>query len=214
MWLNNFLSNRLSHVKFSQLGQDILALSMFGKNGYFVEFGAADGFHLSNTFLLENKYEWKGIICEPNRNFHSSVIKRKCNVDLRCVYTSTGDQVMFSSVNESNELSTISLYEESDSWAETRSSNSERYLVETVSLDDLLISHNAPRRINYISIDTEGSEFDILNSFSFDYEIGLFTIEHNFNSRQHDIDVLMSSKGYTRILHEYSMWDGWYVLNG
>ena len=41
----------------------------FKKNGYFVEFGAADGKYLSNTYLMEKKFGWKGILCEPAKNF-------------------------------------------------------------------------------------------------------------------------------------------------
>lgn len=40
-----------------------------------------------------------------------------------------------------------------------------RYAVETISLRDLLRTHDAPVRIDYLSIDTEGSEFAILDSF-------------------------------------------------
>jgi len=61
----------------SQVFQDLFAIyfSKFKKNGYFIEIGAGNGIDLSNTFLLEKKYKWKGIICEPNRK-NQPFIKR------------------------------------------------------------------------------------------------------------------------------------------
>ena len=52
---------------FSQLQQDIEVLKYYDykHNGYFVEIGASDGIELSNTYLLETEYNWKGICVEP-----------------------------------------------------------------------------------------------------------------------------------------------------
>jgi hypothetical protein len=51
----------------SQLGQDLAVLKAFKDktNGFFIEIGASDGMELSNTYLLETKYNWKGICVEP-----------------------------------------------------------------------------------------------------------------------------------------------------
>jgi hypothetical protein len=60
-----------------QIFQDLWVLwETRGKtNGFFVEFGAADGVNLSNTFLLEDKYNWKGILAEPMPGWHSQLIE-------------------------------------------------------------------------------------------------------------------------------------------
>jgi len=34
------------------------------KNGYFLEIGSNDPVHINNTYLLEKKYDWKGIMVE------------------------------------------------------------------------------------------------------------------------------------------------------
>jgi D-alanyl-D-alanine dipeptidase len=62
-----------------------------------------------------------------------------------------------------------------------------------------------------MSIDTEGSEFDILSSYSFSRDIKLLTIEHNYTDQRYLIYSLMISKGYVRILEELSHWDDWYI---
>lgn len=193
----------------SQLGQDALALTLFGENGYFVEFGAADGFHLSNTYMLENNYNWTGIIAEPNIVYQESLKKRSCHIDSRVVYKESNKKINFFSVTDFPELSTLEEYADSDHWSTHRSKNSSLE-VETVSLDDLLDHYSAPETIEYISVDTEGSEFDILSSFSFNRKIKLFTIEHNYTKNREKIHDLMTSHGYVRILEQFSQWDDWY----
>ena len=65
---------------------------------------------------------------------------------------------------------------------------------------------------SYISIDTEGSEFEILNAFDFSkYFPALFTVEHNFTKLEKKIDKLMISNGYTRIFRDLTSVDAWYL---
>ena len=84
----------------------------------------------------------------------------------------------------------------------------------TVSLSDLLVRHNAPRDIDFLSVDTEGSEFDILASFDFNsYRISVITCEHNFSPQREKIHKLLLSNGFSRVYQGFSRWDDWFVNN-
>ena len=62
-----------------------------------------------------------------------------------------------------------------------RIKNNKIYNLETISINDLFEKYKVPKSINYLSIDTEGSEFEILNSLDFNsYHISIITVEHNF----------------------------------
>ncbi len=91
------------------------------------------------------------------------------------------------------------------------SKSSIEYEVDTVSLNDLLERYDAPREIDYLSIDTEGTEFEIIRNFDFKkYKVAIITIEHNQNRKE--IYSLLSSHGYQRALESVSIVDDWYVL--
>ena len=197
----------------SQLGQDVLAFSQVGKDkkGFFVEFGATDGKTLSNSYLLEKSFGWSGILCEPGKAWHSDLKKnRNTVIDTRCVFSSTGKLVEFTETYV-GELSTISSFMKSDANRFLRK-NSGTYQVETVSLYDLLLTHNAPKYIEFLSVDTEGSEFEILKDFPFDeYKFGLICVEHNYTSNREKLHDLLTGKGYERIYTSYSAFDDWYL---
>lgn len=198
----------------SQLQQDLLVCFIYpDKNSerFFVEFGATDGISLSNTFLLETSLNWTGILCEPAQVWHSKLkSNRQCIVDFSCVHPQSNLEVLFSQT-DNPELSTISGYSDNDLHSTNRKKKTE-YLVTTVSLDDLLKRHKAPREITYLSVDTEGSEFEILESFPFEnWKISIISVEHNYTSSREKIDTLLKSKGFQNILPETSLFDGWYL---
>lgn len=181
------------------------------RNGFFVEFGATNGRTNSNTCLLEQAFGWTGILAEPNPVWHEHLRdNRTCRIEHRCVAARSGETIDFL-VTDNPELSTIATYAANDHFAPVRSV-APRIVVETLSLNDLLAEHEAPRRIDYMSVDTEGSEFEILRAFDFSrYDVRLFSIEHNNTSQEDRLDALMIANGYTRKFPEFSQWDAWYV---
>lgn len=197
----------------AQLFQDLLVLFLLGekRDGFFVEFGAMDGINLSNTFLLENKYGWRGIVAEPARCWHQELTRnRKCLIDHRCVWSKSGEKLQFNETAQA-EFSTIDALSESDCHA-SRRQDGKRYTVETIGLRDLLRVHDAPRDIDYLSIDTEGSEFSILDNFLPSYHaVRVITVEHNYTDQRSRIHDLLTSFGYKRLLEDLSMWDAWYI---
>ena len=198
----------------SQLGQDVFALSLLGpsRSGFFVEFGATNGIDLSNTYLLESQFGWKGILCEPGAVWHKQLRKnRTATIDSRCVFSESGRSLSFLET-DIPELSTINGFGVSDEHSKTRLAN-RSYEVETVSLLDLLKQHNAPTHIDFLSIDTEGSELEILSTFDFSkYTFGGICIEHNFTPNRQKIQDLLVSKGYLQVYPELSQYDDWFVL--
>lgn len=197
----------------SQLRQDLFALSHlnFKENGYFIEFGATNGIELSNTYLMETVFGWNGILAEPATVWHTDLkANRKCNIDTNCVWTNSNSTIKFNQVAFA-ELSTISNYSDSDAHKQARKEG-RTYNVNTISLNDLLAKYNAPKNIDYLSIDTEGSEYEILNNFDFSqHTFEVITCEHNYTPMREDLHHLLTSKGYRRIFEDLSLFDDWYV---
>ena len=197
----------------SQLFQDLLVLFLLEekRNGYFVEFGATNGIKLSNTFLLENKFDWHGIVAEPAHCWHSELShNRTCLIDHRCVWSASGETLQFNETTAA-EFSTVDALSGADLHAELRRAGT-RYAVETISLRDLLRAYDSPINIDYLSIDTEGSEFPILESFfPSQYDIRVITVEHNYTENRYQIHDLLVSHGYKQVFKELSFFDGWYT---
>lgn len=214
-----FLSKffEVSRYSRSQLGQDLFVLNEveFKNTGFFIEFGATDGITFSNTYSLE-KLGWDGILVEPAKVWHSTLEKnRAVCVEKKCVWKNSDDKLMFREVSgekENGELSTIAAYSRNDKHKSVRDSVGTNYLVETISLHDLLKKYNAPREIDYLSIDTEGSEYEILKAFDFrEYNIKVITCEHNHSPMRGKIYSLLTAQGYSRKLEHFSGFDDWYV---
>jgi len=199
----------------AQLFQDLFVLfKLNGKrNGFFVEFGATNGKEISNTFVLEKMYDWEGIVCEPNPFWHPELKQnRSCIIDTRCVWKSSGESLEFLVAEHSPELATIESFRNNDHHGQARAEKSASIRVETISLNDLLQTHAAPKIFDYLSIDTEGSEFDILGAFDFAAHTPLIiSVEHNHvRSYRELLKTLLEKRGYTREFRLFSRFDDWY----
>lgn len=205
---------RRSHA---QILQDLWVLYMLGspRGGYFVEFGACDGRSLSNTRLLEEDYGWTGILAEPNPVWHDALqANRRAVIDRRCVAAHSDETVDFLSTDAMPELSRMADIIPDD--VHERNGNRDRqtlYRVQTVSLNDLLDQHGAPDVVDYLSVDTEGSEYEILRHADLTRRrFRLISVEHAGEAAKRDqILALLEGAGYRRWMPELSRWDDWYV---
>ena len=219
--LINLTKDKNNLIK-SQLYQDIFAVLMVGKNydKTFLEFGATDGLELSNTYLLENNCGWTGVLCEPSPQWHDILKKNRPNTKIvtECIWNKSNQKLRFF-VSDVGVLSTLEEFKESDKLSipgntKLRIEKGNLITVNTISLNELIEKEFNGKSPSYISIDTEGSEYEILKAFDFKkYDPVCFTIEHNFTNLQKDIDEIMKSNNYLRIFKEITAFDAWYVRN-
>jgi FkbM family methyltransferase len=195
--------------------QDLWALceSDFKRDGFFVEIGAANGFGGSTTYLLEKHFGWQGILAEANPvHFERLAELRSSSICRKAVHKRSGETLEFWHVPDHPGLASLAEYALNDMHAATRQRAHVPIMVETISLNDLLSSFGAPRVIDYINIDTEGSEYDILCAFDFDYyDVHLFSVEHNYSASEQRVTNLLSERGYRRVFPKLSRIDGWFV---
>ena len=213
--LQNKIAELILSSKSSELHQDVMVLLLtnFQHGLYFVEFGAADGFNLSNTFLLEEKFNWQGILAEPAKIWGEDLKRNRpnSNISLDCVWSDSNSELIFNETPDAPFFSTLFEYRNSDLHHNLRK-QSKRYKVKTISINDLLTRFDAPNHINYLSIDTEGSEYKILSSLDWNkYSFDIITCEHNYSSQREDILKLLTNKGYKRIFEFLSLYEDWYI---
>lgn len=199
----NGLAAVLSEAK-AKDGQDLLAAHLVDGPGFFVDVGAFDGVHKSNTWMLEKALGWTGILVEPHPTYFGRLQgARSAKFDNRVVSSSTGRKVQLVLDGESTRLASGAAVAQGS------------IIVETVSLDQLLTEHDAPKHIDYLSVDVEGHELQVLSGFPFmERSIGLVTAEHNFNTDSRAaVRELLESHGYVRVLSHLSRNEDWFVCS-
>jgi FkbM family methyltransferase len=199
--INKLMAEHLAGVQFyGQELQDMYAYLYFKgkKDGFFIDIGAYDGFTISNTYSLE-KIGWEGICIEPVPNIFERLIKnRKCEcinaalsdndiVDSKFIQTKGGRSGF--TRNMSNEMQTAA--EKEGIIAEIN--------VKSVTFDTIMDNHHI-KYIDFMSVDVEGSEIEILKTINFDkYKFGLITIENNYGKDQ--LKSFMRLRGYKILLN-------------
>ena len=173
------------------------------KDGYFVEFGACDGVLFSNTNLLEKDFGWTGILAEPNKSYKNELRKnRKARIHYGAVWSKSGESIEFAEITAGGLSGIYSTFRGNEGALNKRESlGIKRYKVTTISLNDLLNNHNAPIDFDLLSIDTEGSEFEILNSLDLNkYRPKVISVESDGSQNGAiQFENLLSEYGYKSV---------------
>ena len=190
----------------SYQGQDLFVVEALDglRGGFFIDSGASDGVSGSNTLLLESSFGWQGICVEPNdRSFAQLTRARHCVCVNCCLYDQPGEVSFFEAAGVLGGI--VDEYDPgllrfARSLVDSQLGEGASPVTKPArTIRSILREYDAPRIIDYWSLDTEGSEFAILNSFPFDeYVVRVLTVEHNLTPVRETIRRFLQANGYHR----------------
>jgi FkbM family methyltransferase len=179
------------------------------QNGKCIEVGATDGIHFSNTYHFELN-GWECLCIEPVPETFKKLKSNRKN----CLNLAVSSQ---NNENKNFELFTIHNVEQphsamsglevdemlvNDLKKHYPTMERSTIQIETRRLDWCIQNYFNYKDIDFISIDTEGSELDVLKSFNInDYNIKLFIIENNYNSSE--IEEYLNNHGWKKDQRSY-----------
>jgi FkbM family methyltransferase len=192
-------------MTYSQFGQDDFVVEFFDseKEGYFVDVGAStDG---NDTLLLE-EMGWEGICIEPTGSYKSLTEKRKCICLNICVGDHRGKVQFMENTGYTRELSGVVDYYcdahkgRISSENESRGGSSKIVEKEMKTLTDVFREQESPEYIDFLKIDVEGGEEQVLRGIDFNkYSFGIISIEGNYQEEVDACSDLLKSNGYVFI---------------
>jgi FkbM family methyltransferase len=199
-----------------QLLQDLWVVSEHGtSSGFFLDIGAGHPVNISNTYNLQAYFGWSGVIVEPNPEF-SHLHKRlrtSTSVEIFSLGLTPESSESMNYIDD-GEFSGNPKYYPGDihSKNEKLRKSKKTITVPSKGIKDFISERNI-QKIDYLSIDIEGGELDLIKAFPFnECKVHLVTIEHNFREQdQREIDHVLISNSFRRMLRDQTEWDGFYV---
>lgn len=191
----------------------------------FVELGASDGYTLSNTYGLEKCYGWHGVCIEPTITAFDALLRSgrdKCVKMQEAVASSTRPATLvggsanisdfwgsaggvggtlWAGLKEHFDTKSTVLPGVKDASAGVIKSSANAIQVTTKTLFDVLNSVSGlPAHVDYLSLDVEGAELEIVEAFDFSSRsFGVITVEHSWlEGYREDIKAVLESNGYVR----------------
>jgi FkbM family methyltransferase len=173
---------------FGRRGEDALLDAFFGfkGDGYFVDLGASDGIYLSRSYVFE-KRGWNGLCIEPSPQYYPLCATNRPRSQCRNVAcVGSGNAPADFRDQRSRALSGVQLVLGTE-LAEIE--------VERATLNDLLVAHQG--EIDFISIDVEGHEMEVLAGFDLDrYQPRILLIEAHTGQACEALDTYLAPRGY------------------
>ena len=191
----------------SQCNQDkFLETNIFKgyKNGFYVDVGAHDGIIINNTLYFEKNNNWTGINIEPIKKvFDNLVINRLTSININCAVCNSDGETdfvcnrgyteMLSGIKDTFDNRHIRRLEHENKY---HGSTTDIIKVKTKKLETIFDENNVTH-VNYLSIDVEGAEFEVIKSINFDKVfIDVIGFENNYDDTSVPIVEYLQNKGF------------------
>ena len=214
-----------------QLLQDKLIDKLYREKegGFYLDIGAHNGKDLSNTLFLEVERKWMGILVEPMKEAFDQLVKNRNNDTnhfFNCALADYNGEADFTQVKDCGDIDMLSgltdnldyrhhnrIIKEVTESKQVLHPYEDGYIVKSkVSVRTLtsICDEVGLYNFDFCSLDTEGSEFQILKGIDYDkIHISIFIVENNGYGSHHDIDPFLDQKGY--IKYGNIAWDDVYI---
>ena len=188
-------------LPYPQPWEYVLSLTGDKRNGVFIDVGAYDGDRVSNTIYFEDILGWSGVCIEPNPNAFESLTKNRNCICINAGVTDVEDTLPFCKVSGHAEMLSGFMNYVSKEHIDRINLEISRHGgeitiidVKTIRLRDVIRDNNL-YHIDYLSIDTEGNELNVLKSIDFNScRIQFISAENN--DRTPDVKHFLKEKGY------------------
>jgi len=184
----------------AQAGQDKYVEQFLNhENGVYVEFGARDGVEHSNTYYFEKTYNWTGILVEPDdRELKKITINRpNAHIYTGVAVCPVGTKEVTFAISSNRGWSGIQNSYDDNRWYNT--------VISQKTLPCVDLNEICPEHVDYMTVDTEGSEVEILRTFDFtSHDVTIIQVERNMKTQvqrneEKQLTQFMSKKGYEKI---------------
>jgi len=200
------------------------------KNGVFVDVGAYDGVDINNTLYFETTNNWRGINIEPIEKVYKRLnSNRKKSINIKAVISDEEELIEYIIFNDKLEMLSGIKKNYSDIQnimidSEMRSLQEEfktTELIKTKRLETILDEHNI-LHINYLSIDVEGSELNVVKSINYEKVfIDVIGFKNNINvtnnldeyNRGREIVNFLKKKDFVELQANCQGWGDIFMIN-
>jgi len=165
------------------------------RNGIFLEMGAHDGVKYSNTKFFEDTLNWSGILIEPNPSLFTNLCKnRPKSINVHYAISKTEGELEFYKNDVVGSVKSNTTQEFFEKWHSKRVV--EVIKVPSIRLDTVLHKTNI-KRIDFWSLDVEGSEYEALETMDWSIPVYLICIETQLDAeRKKQCDDILTANGF------------------
>ena len=175
-------------------------------NGYFIEMGAHDGVHNSNTLYFEKYKNWHGLLIEPSPHFNYLVNNRS----KKNKFFNNGCSEFHGKPNTTllgnGDYSTCKEFVDKKyfDWYSKKQKDTKKNISQTSiklkTLNSILIDSDAPKVIDFFSLDVEGMEMNVLKGVDFNsYNFKYLLIECVDLKKFEEVNDFLLKKNYIHI---------------
>jgi FkbM family methyltransferase len=171
------------------------------RDGIFIDIGANDGLTWSNSLTLEVNYNWTGLCIEPHPSAFKKLAECRTNTCLNCVVSKTEGVVDFLVIEGYAEMLSglVDCYDQRHverirREVDAHGDKATVEKIESLPLTNILRNNNITR-VDYLSVDTEGSEISVMDSINLtQFDVELISLECNYDLE--GLNAYMDGKGY------------------